>query len=271
MIHLQCNLHTHTNMSDGRNTAREMAEEAVSRNMRTLGFTDHVSTPGYEELSLPADLTGYVREITSLAQEYKDRLEIVCGLEEEFASWADAPGIQYRIGSRHSIWKGGERFQIDETPEEFADGVERLYGGDVREAVTDYFRHLCSDVEEHVPEIMGHVDLVRKLNTAGRFFDEDSAWYRAAVLEAVQAAGEKGVIFELNSSNVARKRRNIFYPADFALKHILEKGWPVTVTSDAHYAGMITGAFGLARRRLEDIGFRSVIVWENGGFAECGL
>ena len=89
--------------------------------------------------------------------------------------------------------------------------------------------------------------------------------------EAAQTAGEKGVIFEINTSNIARKRRNIFYPADFILKYILEHGWPVMVNSDAHYAGMLTGAFGLARRRLLDVGFRSVTVWEDGSFKEIAI
>ena len=271
MTHLQCNMHTHTTFSDGQNSPEEMARTAEALNMRTLGFTDHIFTPGYENETLPRDMSGYVDRISALAEEYSGRLEIVCGLEEEFAVWADAPGVRYRIGSRHSIWRDGYQFLIDNTPEEFGEGVDRLYGGDVRAAVTDYYRLLCSDVQEHVPEIMGHLDLVRKFNTAGRFFDEDSAWYRAAALEAAQAAGEKGVIFEINTANIARKRRNIFYPADFVLKYILEHGWPVMVNSDAHYAGMLTGAFGLARRRLLDIGFRSVAVWENGGFTECAL
>ena len=271
MTHLQCNMHTHTFLSDGKDSPREMAETAIALNMKTLGFSDHVFTPGYEQDSLPKDMTDYVEQISSLADEYRDRLEIVCGVEEEFEVWNDAPGIQYRIGSRHSIWRDGYQFLIDNTPEEFDEGVDRLYGGDTKEAVSDYYRLLCSDVEKHVPEIMGHLDLVRKFNTAGRFFDEDAAWYRSAALEAAQTAGEKGVIFEINTSNIARKRRNIFYPADFILKYILEHGWPVMVNSDAHYAGMLTGAFGLARRRLMEIGFSSVMVWEDGGFRDCAI
>ena len=76
-----CNLHTHTDRSDGTSPAGEVVLRAVSRGFETLGFSDHVYTPWYAEGSLPQDLSEYISENRELAWRYAGVIEIVCGLE----------------------------------------------------------------------------------------------------------------------------------------------------------------------------------------------
>ena len=55
------------------------------------------------------------------------------------------------------------------------------------------------------------------------------------------------------------------------LKFILEKGYPVTLSSDAHDPSHICGHFGYASSHLADLGFRSIMVWKNGSFNDVSL
>lgn len=266
-----CNLHTHTDRSDGTSPAEAAVLTALEKGLSTLGFSDHVHTPWLADDTLPSDLGPYISENLRLAREYRGRIEIVCGLENEFDCWQADDRLQYVIGSRHSISFGDRQFLIDETPEDFGTGVREFYGGDVRAAVTDYYRHLAEDIPEYRPDIIGHLDLIRKFNRSSRFFDENAGWYRNAALEAAEAAGDTGAVFEVNTSNIARKRRRILYPADFILRFILEKGYPVMLSSDSHDPSLLVGAFDSAARRLREMGFRSVTVWKDGGFTAEGL
>ena len=54
------------------------------------------------------------------------------------------------------------------------------------------------------PDILGHIDLVKKLNADGSFFDEESPRYKAAALKALQAARENDCILEVNTGGVYR-------------------------------------------------------------------
>lgn len=268
---IRCNLHTHTDRSDGICSAEHVVIAALEKGFRTLGFSDHSHTPWLEQYTLPSDIGPYILGNLELAARYRDRIEIVCGIENEFDSWQDDERLQYRIGSRHCLPIGDGHFLIDETPELLEQGINDRYGGSGAAAAADYYRLLASDVSRHRPEIIGHFDLIRKFNRSSRFFDENGTAYRRAALEAAEAAGSTGGIFEINTSNIARKRRHIFYPADFILRFILEHGYPVIIGSDAHDPSLLSGGFSEAVLRLWDIGFRSVTVWENGCFRQEDL
>ena len=140
----------------------------------------------------------------------------------EFDCWQFDDSLQYHIGSRHCLPVGDEVFVIDESPEMLEDGIRRYYGGDAMAMVKDYYAHLGRDIPRFRPDIIGHFDLIRKFNRDDRFFTEESPSYHRAALEAAEAAGETGAIFEINTGSIARKRRKIFFPANFLLKFFLE-------------------------------------------------
>ncbi len=63
------------------------------------------------------------------------------------------------------------------------------------------------------PDILAHIDLIKKLNAAGEFFDEESPRYKAAALKALNTAKEHGCLLEVNTGGVYRGYRKDFYPA----------------------------------------------------------
>ena len=268
---ITADLHTHTDRSDGSSSAEQSVLRAIENGVTVLGFSDHCYTPWYDWDSLGRNIDGYIEENFSLARRYSSQIEIVCGIENEFDCWQEDDRLQYRIGSRHCITFPDGRMLVDESPEFFEEGLQRWYGGDGLAMAADYFRHLAQDVPHFRPDIIGHFDLVRKFNRADRYFDENCRAYRRAALEAAEAAGETGAVFEVSTVNLNRKRRRILFPADFILRFFLEKGYPVTLSSDAHDPDLICGHFSYAVQHLRELGFRSVMVWRNGGFNEVSL
>ena len=63
-----CNLHTHTERSDGIGSAEDVIRIALEKGFRTLGFSDHVYTPWGTDYTLPEDPDGYIRENLQLGR-----------------------------------------------------------------------------------------------------------------------------------------------------------------------------------------------------------
>jgi len=68
-------LHNHTKFSyDGQNSPREVIENAIANNIDVIGICDH-------QFSISNKLFEYIDEITSLKNEYKNKITVLCGLE----------------------------------------------------------------------------------------------------------------------------------------------------------------------------------------------
>ena len=67
------------------------------------------------------------------------------------------------------------------------------------------------------PDILAHIDLIKKLNANGEFFDEESPRYKAAALKALQAAKANDCLLEVNTGSVYRGYRKDFYPGPWLL------------------------------------------------------
>lgn len=63
------------------------------------------------------------------------------------------------------------------------------------------------------PTVLGHLDLITKLNAGSRFFDEDALRYRHAALEALHTADPHATLLEINTGGMARGSLKTPYPA----------------------------------------------------------
>ena len=74
------NLHNHTTYSDGRYSPKEIIEAGIDYGLTHIAITDHFMTKKVE--SLPFDgLPGYIGEIKTLAEEFDDKIVVLCGVE----------------------------------------------------------------------------------------------------------------------------------------------------------------------------------------------
>ena len=116
------------------------------------------------------------------------------------------------------------------------------------------------------PDILAHIDLIKKLNGEGEFFDEEAPRYRAAALKALSAAKEHNCLLEVNTGGVYRGYRKDFYPSAWMLEEWNKMGGKVIITSDSHDVSSLTFGFEEAAAAIKAAGFTSVEVLTGHGF-----
>ena len=261
-------VHCHSTMCDGKNTLQDMASAACAQGLTTLGFTGHSYTQRDREYCMsPSRTAQYKATIAKLKAEYKGKVDILCGIEWDLLSEDKYEAYDYWIGSAHHIYgkKTGKYYEIDFRPKDLWDCINDDFDGDALAAVEAYFAEV-EKVAALKPDILAHIDLIKKLNAEGEFFDEASPRYKAAALKALQAAKDNDCLLEVNTGGVYRGYRKDFYPGAWLLGEWQKMGGKVIITSDSHDVSSLTYGFDEAAAAIKAAGFASVEVLTANGF-----
>ena len=268
----KCNLHTHTTYCDGKNTAEEMIQGAIEAGCETLGFSGHSAVDGAKWSMTVEGTEKYIAEIKQLKEKYRDRIEILLGIEYDTRSQCDNSLFEYVIGAAHAVIGDGFAFDVDHTPEILLKNIDEYYGGDLYEFTREYYNGYYSLYDITKCDIVAHFDLVSKFNEGSRFFDESDKRYRRAALDALDYLIEKKeLIFEINTGAISRGYRKTAYPAEFILRRMAEKGARIMLNSDTHAANTIFTCFNEATEYAKYCGVKSFTIMKNGKFEEIGI
>lgn len=263
------NCHTHTLYCDGKNTAREMVEAAIDKGFVSLGFSGHSPMKDENEWTMSVEDTDrYIAEINALKGEYKDKIDILCGIEldSDYAG-VNSDAFDYVIGSVHQLKSNGVAYDVDYTADLLKKATDEFFGGSFNLMSKEYFSTLADFVTSTRVDVVGHIDLITKFNLDTPLFDEADEEYRSYAFECVDRilAAKPDILFEVNTGAMFRVGKKEPYPADFILRHIYEKGGRVTLTSDSHSADSIDFAFDKAVRFIEKCGFEEIHYLTSGG------
>ena len=262
------NLHTHSIFSDGKSTLEEYVQAALMRGFKSLGFSEHA--PG-DDCEIPEEkMPEYMAEIAMLKQKYASQIELYTGLEFDYYAPAKEwrHKLDYTIGSVHSIKvPGGERLAVDYLHEDMAKLVDILGEEDM---VREYYRLVRGVLTEN-PDIIGHLDLITKLNTQNRYFNPNAKYYINAAEETIAAIANAGVIAEVNTGAIARGYTTKPYPSKRLMQILYSYNVPLTISSDAHSADMIDCAFEYAIELLRGVGYNNVMLYCKGRFEEFSI
>ena len=261
-------VHCHSTMCDGKNTLQDMASAACAQGLTTLGFTGHSYTQRDREYCMsPSRTAQYKATIAKLKAEYKGKVDILCGIEWDILSEDKRTGYDYWIGSAHHLYgkNTGKYYEIDFRPQDLWDCINDDFDADPLAAVEAYFAEV-EKVAAIKPDILAHIDLIKKLNAKGEFFDEESPRYKAAALKALQAAKDNDCLLEVNTGGVYRGYRKDFYPGPWLLGEWQKMGGKVIITSDSHDIASLTYGFDEAAAAIKAAGFTSVEVLTGHGF-----
>lgn len=269
-------VHAHTTLCDGAHAPARMAAAALRQGFCTLGFSGHSPLPGQDWCMPAARLPLYRAEVARLQKKYAGRMEILCGIEWDLRSFdllGAAGGIPqgyapedwaYWIGSVHALDDPltGTLRSVDWGPD-FAALLEG-YGGDGLALASEYYQEMARMAAKK-PTVLGHFDLVRKLNAGGKYFDEESRKYRTAALEALAAADPAASLIEINTGGMARGYRAEPYPAQFLLREWRARGGRVTITADAHSANALRYGYTAAAAWVRAAGYTEAWLLQTGG------
>ena len=125
-------LHTHTTYSDGKNTPEEMILAAAYEGLDTIGISDHSYTSIDESYCIKKEkIAEYAAEISALKEKYKGKIEVLCGIEQDYFSDEPTDMFDYAIGSVHYIKAGGEYIPVDESAEILKKAADKHFVGDM--------------------------------------------------------------------------------------------------------------------------------------------
>ena len=275
MKYLQ-NLHTHSTFCDGRDTLTEMVEEAIARGFHSIGFSMHSYMSFSDYFNITAEEAvekgkRYRAEAKRLKELYRGRIDILCGEEAEMYSDVDRTEYDYLIGSVHYVKKDGVYIGFDRDAKRVTEIVNTYFSGDGMAFARAYYENLCELPAHGKYDIVGHFDLVAKLNEGCGFFDESSKEYLSYAFEAIDALKGKIPFMEINTGAVARGYRSVPYPTLPLLKEIKRQGFGILFTSDCHDKRFFDHAFDDAAALALAAGYTEYYVLRDGAFRPVSL
>jgi len=252
-------------------TLRSVVEAAVAAGFATFGLSEHAPR-GEDRFLYPSerqkgftigrmqdDFDAYVTEAKALADEFSDRIQILVGFEAEVvpaASYAvemsairEKYGLEYMVGSVHYV---GE-IQIDGTIEEFHAAVAA--SGGIESLTVCYYDTVAEMVDRLRPEVVGHLDLIRRNAPPGA--DLQTTAIVAAADRALQSVRESGAILDLNTAGW-RKGLGNAYPEPWLVRRAHELGIRFCFGDDSHGPKQVGDGIDRAREYLLKLDVTSI-------------
>jgi DNA polymerase (family 10) len=211
---LRGDLHMHTVMSDGRNTAEEMALACRERGLSYIAITDHSASHGFGNDVSPDELRRQIERV----RELDERLE----------------GIEVLVGTESNIGLDGSPDYDDDLLAELdwvIASVHTSFGMDST-AMTD---RIVAAIEHPLVDAIGH--------PTGRKIERRPP-YGVDMDRIVEAAARTGTMIEINS---AADRRDL---NDVHARAAAAAGVRILVNSDSHGVNTLgTTRWGIATAR----------------------
>ncbi|MEO6324553.1 MAG: histidinol-phosphatase HisJ family protein [Thermoanaerobaculia bacterium] len=214
---------------------RDYVLHALQQGLDEIAFTDHVPLyflPGADPLPDFAmaenELDGYVDEILSLKQEFAGSIEILLGLEADFAEGHERALEQILrrfdwdvvLGSVH--WVKGDWIDAPGSQHRHArEGTDVLWA--------EYDRLLAAACASGSFDVMTHFDLPKKFGHRRPRTPQLERTERVSI----EAAARAQVAIEVSSAGL-RKPVGEEYPAPALLASLVAHGVPIVFSSDAH-------------------------------------
>ncbi|MBS1164583.1 MAG: hypothetical protein H6R00_608 [Proteobacteria bacterium] len=248
-------------------TLEQVVETAIARGFTHYGLSEHVPRyrdqdlfPGEERLGVEGLIRAfedYARTAFELQERYGDRIELLVGFETETLPpdiWPDrmreirrSYPFDYFVGSLHDIdgrWVDFKPAMTDELKAEF--GAEALH--------VTWFERLADMVRLLKPDVVGHIDLIRKFEPADFVFSPAALRAAEGLFDAVWAAG---AALDVNCAPV-RNGYGAPYPQLALLEMACHMGVGVTLGDDSHGPDTVGVGLTASLEAIAKAGFRSV-------------
>ncbi|MBN2308895.1 MAG: histidinol-phosphatase [Candidatus Hydrogenedentes bacterium] len=250
---------------------REMIEAAAARGLQVYGLAEHAPryapeflypdeiAMGWDIAKLGRDFAAYAAASAALAQEFAGRITVLRGFEAEVVPADDYAGLMrglrerfafdYVVGSVHYV----DELLFDYNQEAFDRVVARK--GGIEPLAVAYYETVAGMAEALRPEVVGHVDIVRRF--AGPHGGVDTPAVRRAAESALDAIAEVGAILDVNTG-AYRKGDATPYPAPWMVGAARARGIPFCFGDDSHDPAHVGAHFDEARAYLLEHGVQRI-------------
>lgn len=225
----------HTVLSDGKDEPESMVLSAMGKGLDTVGISDHSWTFFDESYCMPKEKYPVYRAlIRTLKEKYSGRINVRCGIEQDYYSTLPPEGFDYVIGSVHYIRVRDEYIPVDDGSDILRAAAGRFFKGDILSLAECYFDTVSDVIAKTGADIIGHFDLISKFNEGDILFDSSDERYRAAWKKAALQLLKTEKPFEINTGAISRGYRTAPYPSFEMIDFIKENGGQLVLSSDAH-------------------------------------
>ena len=258
------NYHTHTRYCDGKDSIEEMILAAIEQGFETLGFSGHSPLFTEDWCMTENDMQKYFSKPQEFKEKYKDKIEILAGLELDILSDKPSLPFDYIIGSVHALPVEGGLIPVDESLDILKSGIDKYFNGDALLFAEKYFERVSEVYDKTGCQIVGHLDLLTKYQEKEPLFDTAHKRYLDAAEKAIEKLASQSVIFEVNTGAIARGYRTTPYPEKSLLELIRAKGGRVMLNSDCHDKNYLTCGFSEALELIKNAGFEEIYYLNKG-------
>lgn len=245
------NYHTHTTYCDGKNTAEEMVQQAISLGISQIGFSGHSYTEFDLEPCMSREGTeNYKKEINDLKEKYSGKIKILLGIEYDYYSNEPLDDYDYVLGSVHYIYKDGKYLCTDLSREKQIADVNNYYGGDFYAYIQDYYSLVADLYNKTKCNIIGHFDLITKYNDDGSLFDVNDPRYISAWQNAADAILKTPALVEINTGGMSRGYKKTPYPSKQIIEYFKSNGKKLIFSSDCHNKNFLLYGYDEVKKYL---------------------
>jgi len=265
------NLHTHTNICDGKNPPEEVVLAAIKKGFHTLGFSEH-GFAKHDSVSMPPEREVlYRQEINRLKEKYEGRINILLGYEHDFYSPLNVSEYDYFIESVHGIRHGNDMIIVDYSRDYMLNAIREYYGGDPYAMCREYFRTVSESCVNNAALIIGHIELIMKFNENRDIFNDEDPVYLKYAYEMLDTVVKSGMLVEINSGAISRGYRKEPYPGRCILRKLREMGGRIIITSDCHDADWLDCGFEQSVDIAKECGYRTAWMMKGKKLVEYEL
>lgn len=254
-------------------TLREVLEAAVAFGYHTFGVSEHAPRSqerflyrterekGYTIERLHREFEAYAGAVDTLAKEFEGRLIVLRGLEaevvpaesyqEEMLGWRKRFDFDYMVGSVHYV----DEISVDGEKADFDAGVAQA--GGLEPYAVRYYETVAAMVEALRPDVVGHLDLIRKNANPAAALDTPSI--REAAQRALAVIKQHDCILDLNTAGY-RKGLGSPYPAPWLVRLADEMGVGFCFGDDSHGPSQVGEGLERAREYLIENGVSEIRV-----------
>ncbi len=254
---ITADFHVHSSFSsDSEESTENQVLAAMRAGLKTLCITEHMDMD-YPTGEFLLDTEAYKSELLRLKDKYKDKVELLFGVElglmdylaPRLYEYSESECFDFIIGSSHLV--GG----VDPYyPEYFG-----THGDN--EGIRLYFQSILDNIRAFDNfDVYGHIDYVVRYSKGKKYSPED---YRDMLDEILKTLISKGKGIELNTAGL-KYGLGFAHPHIEVLRRYREYGGEIiTVGSDSHKAEHIAYDFGAAAEILTGAGFDYYTVFRN--------
>jgi len=260
-------LHVHpTPWQNGGQGYRTCVESAIQNQVSILGFAEHGPAchphPKYRGLE-PAEIEPYLLEVQKLKEEYRDQIQIFCGLEldympaklDYYLKLKRGYPFDYFLASVHLI----DDWHVDD-PDSLPKSKHR--NADPPTLYWLYYQQVMAAADTGLFHALAHLDYLRR--SLPHPPAHPPGFARDLFAEVASEIAASGIAVEINTRGMFIPSSAEFHPTVPFLQQLIRAGVQFTLGSDAHEASRVGDALPWARSLLRDLGVEDLCYFRNG-------